>query len=457
MAMIADTAVEPSCQAGVLDDETELLIARLVLEDIDAVEASRKGKKRDDAPLSDEEIAFQLQASSINSFIGIWSDYRLASSIDRALESDGTHLSTLRILDQAAHDDREAALALQGGRSLPPQTQSQRVLESLAQAGQSSAPPPAHQEDAGGSDVENVVEALEDLHIRQAPQTATSHQPRVDCVICGDRVIAARAFKAPCDHSYCRGCVVDLVQASLRDETLHPLRCCHQELPLGTIFPFISLNLRGQFIDKRTEFTTPSASRVYCPNPTCSTFLGGSEKRRRDLLCWTCGAFVCSQCKNNAHPREDCSENKATVDVKALAASSGWQTCPGCHSIVELSQGCYHITCRCSTQFCYLCSARWKTCSCRQWDEQRLVDDAERRVLNEFGARHAGLRPEIHAERVHRRMEVLRYDHQCLDHTWRFRHGSGECEQCGDFLPVFLMRCTNCQTLACRRCSVNRL
>lgn len=42
--------------------------------------------------------------------------------------------------------------------------------------------------------------------------------------------------------------------------------------------------------------------------------------------------------------------------------------------------GCYHMTCRCKTEFCYLCKATWKTCRCVQWDERRLFRVAEERV-----------------------------------------------------------------------------
>lgn len=45
--------------------------------------------------------------------------------------------------------------------------------------------------------------------------------------------------------------------------------------------------------------------------------------------------------------------------------------------MIELTTGCFHMTCRCKTQFCYLCSSPWKTCQCPRWDEQRLVTRAE--------------------------------------------------------------------------------
>jgi len=51
-----------------------------------------------------------------------------------------------------------------------------------------------------------------------------------------------------------------------------------------------------------------------------------------------------------------------------------------CRFFVELEVGCYHMTCRCGHEFCYLCTSRWKTCSCPQWDEGRLLQQARRQV-----------------------------------------------------------------------------
>lgn len=262
----------------------------------------------------------------------------------------------------------------------------------------------------------------------------------MDCVICGDPTGRSHGLFVPaCSHWYCRGCLLALVEASTRDETLHPLRCCRQPLPVASILQTLPLDLRSRFYQKSTEFATPPSSRIYCPNETCSVFLGSSSERRSEITCTTCSTRACSTCKNRAHPDEDCAENTQSLVVKSLASEMGWQTCPGCHAIVDLRQGCYHITCRCSTQFCYLCAEQWKTCDCRQWDDQLLLGDAERRVHNEFGVQEAEAHPAVFARRVRRMVEELQDNVECDEHDWQFRYGGGCCEECHDNLPRFLM------------------
>jgi hypothetical protein len=248
-------------------------------------------------------------------------------------------------------------------------------------------------------------------------------------------------FTAPCGDYYCRKCLRELTEASTRDETLYPLRCCRQNFQAESVHPFLEPDLRNLFISKSYEFGMPPINRLYCPNQTCSTFLGSSEHVIGDLVCHVCNTAICVSCKNQAHPNEACTENAALLELKALAQRERWQTCPNCHAIVELVQGCYHMTCKCHGQFCYLCSAPWKTCTCPQWDEDRLLIDAQRRVVNEIGRQAVVAEPAVYGDRVAQMVANLRVNHDCDYHRWIFSHGAGLCEECNYYLPVFLMVC----------------
>ncbi|KAF4574423.1 IBR domain-containing protein [Pleurotus pulmonarius] len=64
----------------------------------------------------------------------------------------------------------------------------------------------------------------------------------------------------------------------------------------------------------------------------------------------------------------------------------GWQRCPApdCGHMIELTEGCMRIKCRCGTIFCYGCGEPWKTCSCPLWDTP-VADGGYRRSFDETG------------------------------------------------------------------------
>ena len=149
-----------------------------------------------------------------------------------------------------------------------------------------------------------------------------------------------------------------------RDESLYPLRCCQDPIPVEEVLPTLSLELRSLFLQKNAEFSVFAGDRLYCSNPDCCIFLGSSEGRLSvsGIKCPHCLVHTCPRCKEPAHPDEGCGLGA----LQALTICEEWQTCPGCNAVVELNQGCNHITCQCKTEFCYLCAAPWKTCTCPQ-------------------------------------------------------------------------------------------
>ncbi|KAF8155211.1 hypothetical protein K438DRAFT_1621972 [Mycena galopus ATCC 62051] len=72
-----------------------------------------------------------------------------------------------------------------------------------------------------------------------------------------------------------------------------------------------------------------------------------------------------------------CGKNEAIELSRSRPwGSNAWQPFSGCSQILDLQQGYYHMTCRCRTEFCYVCTARWKPFSCSQW-ERRFLNIAE--------------------------------------------------------------------------------
>lgn len=210
-----------------------------------------------------------------------------------------------------------------------------------------------------------------------------------NCVICQDPIRGGQ-IRAPCGHYYDIACVTDLFDAATRDESLFPPRCCRQHISFDSVRIHLTAGLVALFIEKRKEFGT--LKRVYCAKSSCSRFLGPEKHGffAFAILCSApgCGTRTCPSCKAEAvNGLHQCKADASDEQLIALGRGAGWARCPGCAQMIELNLGCYHMTCRCSTQFCYLCTERWKTCTCPQWDEQRLVAAAEERVNLQIGRR----------------------------------------------------------------------
>ncbi|KIK53426.1 hypothetical protein GYMLUDRAFT_178922 [Collybiopsis luxurians FD-317 M1] len=443
------------------DTLTSLLIAQLTLDDISAITSTRKGKARDDSLLTDEQVAFRLFEQEN---LALVQTLKLARSLQDAIDSDTDVLSRLSAVDVGAVDDRRYAEALSLGQRLPEKTEAQRALETPLMFQFFSLTEDDSEEDSS-NDFRLVPAAY--LHPASFLPTLSQITPiiflhsRVECVICGDRFRALSIFKATCEHHYCLDCLRELVQACLGDESLFPLRCCQQPLHVTSVLRLLSADIRRQFEAKSREFSTLPNHRVYCSNPTCSRFLGSSEVDdslgRRDIHCSDCSTPTCKLCKQRSHPNGNCGENTALIELKALAEREHWQTCPRCSRIIELRYGCYHMTCLCRQEFCYLCAVPWKNCRCPQWEEGRLLDTAARRVEREWGAAVRQEQPMVFQRRVQTWADQLRDNHDCDPHRWLHRTGGGRCEECGDFLPLFLKECRRCHVMVCVRCMRNRM
>ena len=221
--------------------------------------------------------------------------------------------------------------------------------------------------------------------LRRRRSSLTGH----DCVICQDPIYGVE-IRAPCGHYYDIGCVTDLFQSAARDETLYPPRCCRQNIPFARVRPHLPQVLFVTLQEKDAELNT--LNRVYCSSPTCNRFLGPLSKGIFACKVYTCPALncgrrTCGKCREQHAGgwKHVCRPDADTAQVLELSRASGWARCPGCSQMIELNMGCYHMTCRCRTEFCYLCRARWKKCKCPQWDERRLLAVAEERVDARLG------------------------------------------------------------------------
>jgi hypothetical protein len=203
-----------------------------------------------------------------------------------------------------------------------------------------------------------------------------------NCIICADEISQhQQEIALSCGHYFDGNCLLEAFQKATRDESLYPPQCCFIPIPFDIIKRHLPDSLVVLYLEKEIEYKTPR--RVYCASPMCSRFLGS-----RDDVCTSktaatvrkctspdCTTRTCGRCTTrvNEGQRHACKMEKSERQALVIGRSRGWVRCPGCEEMVERTYGCFHMTCRCRTQFCYLCRAIWKTCKCTRWTARAAV------------------------------------------------------------------------------------
>ncbi|KAF2176633.1 hypothetical protein K469DRAFT_399505 [Zopfia rhizophila CBS 207.26] len=204
---------------------------------------------------------------------------------------------------------------------------------------------------------------------------------RVECLVCmNDDLPANKTAKLGCGHRMCHSCLKRQFSLSVSDPQHMPPTCCTSEhIPLKHVERLFDDKFKRLWNKKYQEYTT--ANRLYCPTKGCGEWIKPS-KIRMDLAsgmryarCGRCSTKVCVLCNGRFHTRRECPRDEETNRLVQMAKDKGWQRCYNCKAMVELKEGCNHMTCRCTAQFCMICAAPWKTCNCPWFNYNHLDDD----------------------------------------------------------------------------------
>ncbi|KAI1754772.1 hypothetical protein F4782DRAFT_552698 [Xylaria castorea] len=457
------------------DEESLSLIFSLLREDALRVKSSSKGKQVE-GTVSDADLALRFYTEELKQATAYVLGRKMAKSMQEAVHTDTDALLKCQREESVARRDRQIAVALSGRRV---QGQTQKPVDT------GSSAPELEPElleklnaiyvtginEADGEDM--IDDGTETVSVTTAGHPESSSWaasrrlkkiPQRACTACGDMKHFVDLARAPCQHEYCRECLDNLFRASMLDESLFPPRCCRQVIPVDANRLFLSSDLVQQFKKKSIELST--SNRIYCHQPTCSTFIPPSTIKDGVARCPECTIQTCITCKGATH-EGDCPADTALQQVLQVARQEQWQRCPKCSTMIELDTGCFHMTCKCGAEFCYLCAAKWKTCRCAQWEEHRLYEraqeiydrdhnpDDENADIGVVNGRPVA--PGSRQRDIRNIMNHLRENHECDHERWRSRSGRYECEECHQTMPEFIYECRQCDLMACRRCRHNRL
>lgn len=110
-------------------------------------------------------------------------------------------------------------------------------------------------------------------------------------------------------------------------------------------------------------------------------------------------------------------------------------------------------SCVCKAQWCYVCRVEWKKCDCAQWDEQRLLERAERDVARQPVAQvPQAVVGGNQAQQVIARAQRLRRNQECEHQHFVRVGGVNECDECGRECTCYIHRCSNCRLDLCHVC-----
>lgn len=164
-----------------------------------------------------------------------------------------------------------------------------------------------------------------------------------------DDVPSTKAAKLACGHWMCHACLKRQFTLSVTDPQHMPPRCCtHDHIPLRHVERLLSDKFKKQWNLKYEEYMTKN--RLYCPIKGCGAWIKPANIRvdtatgRKYGKCGKCQVKVCVLCNGKWHTKRECPKDEETKRFVEMAEEKGWQRCYNCKAMVELKEGCYHMT-----------------------------------------------------------------------------------------------------------------
>ncbi|CAK7328502.1 unnamed protein product [Dovyalis caffra] len=189
----------------------------------------------------------------------------------------------------------------------------------------------------------------------------------IACPICLCEVEDCYQLEA-CGHKFCRSCLVDQLESSMRGHDGFPVGCAHEGCgmhiwltDLKSLLPCEKLEVL--FRASLSAFIASSGGTYrFCPSPDCLSVYRVSNGMVGDrFVCGACYADTCTRCHVEYHPFVSCEkyrEFKEDPDVSLKEWCQGKahvKNCPVCRYTIEKVDGCDHVECRCGKHICWVC------------------------------------------------------------------------------------------------------
>lgn len=231
---MTDCATTVPSHPTYLDDEIAAL--GLQLEEINFYETGRKGKYAVDHP-PDAEVAYANFQTELETYRGFLSDQKLARSIASAVDTDARVIAGIVQEEAEARDDRR--MAVQISHDDPEIEAAPLSVESELRGTISDWMSTVSETIAGNtvveySDDEDEAGSSMSYSERQADALGNLFKS-FQCCVCCESFQSPFIIKLKCGDRFCVGCLKELFVRASRDETLFPVRCHKEPIPLALI------------------------------------------------------------------------------------------------------------------------------------------------------------------------------------------------------------------------------
>ncbi|KAK1985795.1 hypothetical protein LZ30DRAFT_583422 [Colletotrichum cereale] len=249
---------------------------------------------------------------------------------------------------------------------------------------------------------------------------------RVECVVCMDEFSSSKIAKLKCGHRMCSVCLKRHFKISITDPQEMPPKCCSENIALKHVDHLFSTDFKRKWNRKFQEYS--ARNRVYCPSRRCGAWIKPhyirKEGGRKYGKCGQCRTKVCCSCNGRWHPSGECPNDEETTRFLDQAKDEGWKRCFRCHHMVELKEGCNHMTCLCGAQFCMVCGTKWKSCDCPwfnyeagdadQLHDMQVPDAIHRMERLDLAQGSRSMRPSVALGAQPRRSRSQEYDSRLM-------------------------------------------
>ncbi|XP_057812104.1 E3 ubiquitin-protein ligase RSL1 [Salvia miltiorrhiza] len=216
------------------------------------------------------------------------------------------------------------------------------------------------------------------------------------CSICFEEKLSSMMLSFKCSHKFCSHCMKTYVEGKVHS-TQVPIRCpqlgCKYCISATECSLFLPVTSYESLERALAEANVLSSKKIYCPYPSCSVLLdphdclstrasSSSQSDNSCVECPVCQGFICVDCEVQWHSSMTCEEyqslpleerDASDLTLHRLAQNKRWRRCVQCRRMIELTHGCYHMTCWCGHEFCYSCGVDYRagqqTCECAFWND----------------------------------------------------------------------------------------